>query len=99
MIGALTASVAVYECQCLDPSVINFSRNNSDLIEHTLYSRSRVRGTLRAWSEEALKDSGYRPAAHHLYLVSELENLYPVHARIWKSLGEMIRKLSDTVSQ
>ena len=25
--------------------------------------------------------------------------LYPVHARIRKSLGEMIRKLSDTVSQ
>jgi predicted phage terminase large subunit-like protein len=55
--------------------VINFNWNNSDLIEHTLYQRSRLRGTLRAWAEEALKDSGYRPAAHHLYLVSELENL------------------------
>lgn len=53
----------------------SFTWNNSDLIENTLYLRGRLRGTLRAWAEEALTDSGYRPAEHHLYLVSELENL------------------------
>jgi predicted phage terminase large subunit-like protein len=48
---------------------------NSDPIEQTLYVRSRIRGTLRAWAEEALNDTGYRPAAHHLHLVSALEAL------------------------
>jgi predicted phage terminase large subunit-like protein len=44
-------------------------------IERKLFLRSRLRGTLRAWAEEVLKKSGYRPAPHQLYLVSELENL------------------------
>jgi predicted phage terminase large subunit-like protein len=44
-------------------------------IEQKLYIRSKLRGTLRAWAEEVLKKSGYRPAAHQLYLVSELESL------------------------
>jgi hypothetical protein len=34
-----------------------------------------LRGALRAWAEAALQDSGYRPAAHHLYLIAELEKL------------------------
>src|ERR1700744_1465617 len=49
--------------------------DDSGPIEHTLYARSRIRGTLRAWAEEALKDTGYSPAAHHLYLISQLEAL------------------------
>jgi predicted phage terminase large subunit-like protein len=49
-------------------------------IERKLFLRSKLRGTLRAWAEEALKDSGYRPAHHQLYLVSELESL--AHGRI-----------------
>jgi predicted phage terminase large subunit-like protein len=44
-------------------------------IERKLLLRSSLRGTLRAWAEEALKKSGYRPAPHQLYLVSELESL------------------------
>jgi predicted phage terminase large subunit-like protein len=49
--------------------------NDSDTIEQTLFVRSQVRGSLRSWAEEALTDTGYRPAAHHLYLLSELEGL------------------------
>jgi predicted phage terminase large subunit-like protein len=44
-------------------------------IEQTLFARSQIRGTLRSWTEEALKDTGYRPAAHHLHLISKLEDL------------------------
>jgi predicted phage terminase large subunit-like protein len=36
---------------------------------------SHYRGALRVWAEAALQESGYRPAAHHLYLISELEKL------------------------
>jgi hypothetical protein len=46
---------------------------NSDPIEQLLYSKGRIRGSLRTWAEEALKETGYRPAAHHLHLLSELE--------------------------
>ncbi len=38
-----------------------------------------------------------RPA--HPKSDAEAQELYPVHARIRKFLGEMMRKLSDTVSQ
>jgi predicted phage terminase large subunit-like protein len=44
-------------------------------IEKALFVRSQIRGTLRSWAEEALRDTGYRPAAHHLYLISALEGL------------------------
>lgn len=44
-------------------------------IEHLLYSRSRLRGALRAWAEEALRDAGQQPAAHHLLLLNELERV------------------------
>jgi predicted phage terminase large subunit-like protein len=47
----------------------------SDTIEQLLYLRSRVRGSLRAWADEALEDTGYHPAAHQIYLMSELEAL------------------------
>jgi predicted phage terminase large subunit-like protein len=49
--------------------------NDRDPIERTLFLRSQVRGTLRPWAEEALKDAGFRPATHHRYLLSELEGL------------------------
>lgn len=49
--------------------------NDRDPIEQALFVRSRIRGTLRPWAEEALRDTGFRPAAHHLYLLSELEGL------------------------
>jgi predicted phage terminase large subunit-like protein len=49
--------------------------NDRDPIEQTLFVRSQIRGTLRSWAEEALRDTGYRPAAHHLYLISALESL------------------------
>jgi predicted phage terminase large subunit-like protein len=39
------------------------------------HTPGRLRGALRAWAEAALQDSGYRPAAHHLYLIAELEKL------------------------
>lgn len=38
-------------------------------------NRSHLRGALRVWAEAALQDDGYQPAAHHLYLISELEKL------------------------
>jgi predicted phage terminase large subunit-like protein len=86
MIGVVTATVAsslvntIAQFGIALPVLLaragtSFTWNNSDPIENTLYLRGRLRGTLRAWAEEALRDSGYRPAAHHLYLVSELENL------------------------
>ena len=56
-------------------SILEPINNDSDPIEQTLFVRSRIRGTLRSWAEEALKDTGYRLAAHHLHLVSELEGL------------------------
>ena len=43
-------------------------------IEHQ-DTRSHYRGALRVWAEAALQNDGYRPAAHHLYLISELEKL------------------------
>ena len=46
----------------------------TDPIEHP-HNPSPLRGALRAWAEAALQDSGYQPAAHHLYLISELEKL------------------------
>jgi hypothetical protein len=49
--------------------------NDRDPIEQTFFVRSQIRGTLRSWAEEALRDSGYRPAAHHHHLISELEGL------------------------
>jgi predicted phage terminase large subunit-like protein len=49
--------------------------NDRDPIEQTFFVRSQIRGTLRSWAEEALKDSGYRLAAHHHHLISELEGL------------------------
>jgi predicted phage terminase large subunit-like protein len=55
--------------------ILESINNDSDPIEQTLFVRSRIRGTLRSWAEEALKDTGYRLAAHHLHLVSELEGL------------------------
>ena len=39
------------------------------------HTPSHPRAALRAWAEAALQDSGYRPAAHHLYLIAELEKL------------------------
>jgi hypothetical protein len=48
---------------------------DSDPIEQKLFQRSNIRGTLRSWAEEALKDTGYRPAARHRYLISQLEGL------------------------
>ena len=51
------------------------SWNDSDPIEQTLFLKSRIRGSLRAWAAEALRDTGHRPAAHHLYLISALEGL------------------------
>ena len=84
MIGVVTLSVAftirhrrpadTYASNC-GGNKNRLTWNNGDPIENTLYQESRLRGTLRAWAEEALRNSGYRPAAHHLYLVSELENL------------------------
>jgi predicted phage terminase large subunit-like protein len=56
-------------------SVSKIFQHDSDHIEQTLFRRSRIRGTLRSWAEEALGDTGYRPAAHHLYLISELAGL------------------------
>lgn len=53
--------------------------NDTDPIEQKLFLRSQIRGTLRCWAEEALKGTGYRPAAHHLYLLSELEGLSGGH--------------------
>ena len=43
-------------------------------IEHH-HTPTHLRGALRTWAEAALQDSGYQPAAHHLYLISELEKL------------------------
>ena len=43
-------------------------------IEHQ-HNSTHLRGALRAWAEAALQDSGYQPAAHHLYLIAELEKL------------------------
>ncbi len=43
-------------------------------IEHH-HTQTHLRGALRTWAEAALQDSGYQPAAHHLYLISELEKL------------------------
>lgn len=47
-------------------------RNN---FEKNLYSRGKLRGNLKAWAEEALREAGQRPAAHHLLLLAELELL------------------------
>lgn len=49
--------------------------NDSSPIEQPTFIRSQVRGTLRAWAEEALRETNYRPATHHLHLISELEGL------------------------
>jgi hypothetical protein len=49
--------------------------NVRDPIEQTFFSRSQARGTLRSWAEEAIKESGYRLAAHHRFLISELAGL------------------------
>jgi hypothetical protein len=48
---------------------------DSVAIERLLYHRSLIHGDLRAWAEEALKESGYGPAPHHVHLISELESL------------------------
>jgi predicted phage terminase large subunit-like protein len=56
-------------------SVAESVLNDRDPIEQTLFVRCQIRGTLRSWAEEALKGTGFRPAAHHLYLLSELEGL------------------------
>jgi predicted phage terminase large subunit-like protein len=50
-------------------------QSDSDPIEQLLYLKGRIRGSLRSWAEEALKETGYRPAAHHLHLISELEGV------------------------
>jgi predicted phage terminase large subunit-like protein len=55
--------------------VPEISENDIYPIEQTLFLRSQIRGTLRSWAEEVLNDTSYRPAAHHLYLMSELERL------------------------
>ncbi|HYZ23845.1 MAG TPA: phage terminase large subunit [Rhodopila sp.] len=34
-----------------------------------------MRGGLKAWADEALREAEQQPAAHHLYLLNELENL------------------------
>lgn len=49
--------------------------DNSDIVEKSLYSRGRLRGSLRSWAEEALSEFGQRPAPHHLLLLAELEAL------------------------
>jgi predicted phage terminase large subunit-like protein len=53
--------------------------SGADTIEQLLYSRGRVRGSLRIWAEEALKQTGFRPASHHLHLISQLEALSNGH--------------------
>jgi predicted phage terminase large subunit-like protein len=58
---------------------VRLTSNDGDPIEQTFFLRSRVRGTLRAWAEEALRDTGHRPATHHLHLISELEGLSKGH--------------------
>jgi predicted phage terminase large subunit-like protein len=57
------------------PFAVRRILNDRYPIEKVILTRSRIRGTLRSWAEEALRDSGYRPASHHLYLISELERL------------------------
>ncbi len=42
-------------------------------IEQSIYLNSRVRGSLRIWAEVVLKDTGYRLAKHHDFLISELD--------------------------
>jgi hypothetical protein len=54
-------------------------KNDSGRTQRILYSKSRARGSLRAWAEASLEESDYRPAAHHLYLISELEALSKGH--------------------
>ena len=54
---------------------LGFILNDSDPIEKSILSRSHIRGSLRAWAEEALRDTNYRPSKHHLHLISELEGL------------------------
>ena len=49
--------------------------NDKDPIEQRVLLRSQIRGTLKSWAAEALKDTGHQPAAHHLHLISELEGL------------------------
>ena len=36
---------------------------------------THLRTALRAWVDAALQDSGHQPAAHHLFLIAELEKL------------------------
>src|ERR1700761_5905249 len=43
--------------------------------ERDLFTRGKLRGSLRDWASEALRESGQRPAAHHLLLLDELERL------------------------
>jgi predicted phage terminase large subunit-like protein len=48
---------------------------DKDPIEHVLYLRSRLRGAMRVWAEEALRGAGQQPAAHHVLLLNALERV------------------------
>src|SRR6202012_3107009 len=39
------------------------------------HNPTHLRDALRDWAQAALRDSGYQPAAHHLFLIAELEKL------------------------
>jgi predicted phage terminase large subunit-like protein len=64
------------ESPALSPAECNLIyTTDSNAIEQLIYLKSRIRGSLRAWAEEVLKDTGYRLAGHHGFLITELEAL------------------------